>query len=65
MKDIMQGKVEGKKEGEDLECNTSVPPKAEPENQRSKYSKPVDWDGWRETVIEAVRAANVQQSDAG
>ena len=43
MKDIMQGKVEGKRgrgTGEDLECNTSITPKAGPENQRPKYSKP-------------------------
>ena len=28
-----------KEEGEDLECNTSITPKAGPENQRPKYSK--------------------------
>ena len=40
MKDIVQGKSEEKEEGVDLECNTSITPKAGPENQRPKYSKP-------------------------
>ena len=33
-------KSKEKEEREDLECNTSITPKAGPENQRPKYSKP-------------------------
>ena len=66
MKDIMQGKVEGKR-------GRGRPRMQYIDNAKSWTGKSaseifettVDRDGWRETVGEAVRAANVQQSDAG
>ena len=66
MKDIMQGNVEGKR-------GRGRPRMQYIDNAKSWTGKSAseifettaDRDGWRETVGEAVRAANVQQSDAG
>ena len=66
MKDIMHGKVEGKR-------GRRRPRMQYIDNAKSWtgisasgiFETTVDRDGWRETVSEAVRAANVQQSHAG
>ena len=65
MKDIMQGKVEGKR-------GRGRPRMQYTDNAKSWTGKSASEifeatacrDGWREIVSEAVRAANVQQSDA-
>ena len=66
MKDIMHGQFEGKR-------GRRRPRMQYIDNAKSWtgisasgiFETTVDRDGWRETVSEAVRAANVQQSDAG
>ena len=66
MKDIMQGKVEGKRGRGRPRMQYIDKAKSWTGKSASEiFETTVDSDGWRETVSEAVRAANVQQSDAG
>ena len=65
MKDIMQGKVEGKRGRAGPRMQYIDNDKSWTGESASEiFETTVDRDGWRETVSEAVRAANVQQSDA-
>ena len=66
IKDIMLGKVEGKRgRGRPRMQYTDNAKSWTGKSAFEIFETTLDRDGWRETISEAVRAANVQQSDAG